>query len=330
MSNNHSTKENRLSQAEGLPRTIPTVVLYQLDMLLEQATKMMGNSQTPDILKPVYWDAILILRRTGMHFEDLIHLREPDNQGCNGCLEQDSGGYWWLHVHRKINKVDKIYRIPLERHHRVVEAIYRQQERVQGIPDYNNERYLFRSQRGILKYASFRDALARDLAPYLIYDGQSYAIKPLQFRHTLATEMLQQGVDMSVVKAVLGYASLREMDRYVDYQIRNQLFNVFKTLRAQDWGFCTTGYSPDSMPCPHRFLLPHHFDSSDAQRATKYYLHTNGDIVKNAFFIAIETLRKSPHSQSASQEQILELQDTEQTNETTQQESDKDGPLGNC
>lgn len=284
MLGNHSKEGNIPFQAERLPHIIPTEVLYQLDMLLNQAICMMESGQTPGILKPVYWDAIFILRRTGIRFDDLIHLREPGYQGYNGCLEQDSDGCWWLHIDHKMNKAAKEYRILLAPSAGVVEAIYRQQERVKGITDYSNEGYLFRSQKGILTYRSFRNALARDLAPHLIHDGQSYAIKLLQFRHTLAVEMLQQGADISIVKKVLGYASLREMDRYADYQIRSQLFNAFEVFHAQDWGFCTTRYSPDSTSCPHRFLLHHHFDIPDGQQDTKLYLHLNEDTVKNAFF----------------------------------------------
>ena len=82
--------------ADTLPRPVPPDVLDQLDALLEQAVQAMRNGQTPSLLQPLYWDAILILRHTGMRFGDLAHLKAPDIHGRNGCLEQDSEGYWWI------------------------------------------------------------------------------------------------------------------------------------------------------------------------------------------------------------------------------------------
>ncbi len=66
---------------EALPRPIPPDVLDQLDPLLEQATKTMKEGQEPPILAPVFWDALLILRHTGMRFEHLAHLKAPDDRG---------------------------------------------------------------------------------------------------------------------------------------------------------------------------------------------------------------------------------------------------------
>src|SRR6266571_1881961 len=66
---------------EALPRPIPPDVLDQFDPLLEQAEKAIKEGQEPSILAPVFWDALLILRHTGMRFEDLAHLKAPDERG---------------------------------------------------------------------------------------------------------------------------------------------------------------------------------------------------------------------------------------------------------
>src|SRR5258708_3857281 len=71
---NHSTKGTIFHKKRTLPRSIPKDVLSRFDMLLAHAMHKMERGQDPGILKPVYWDAILILRRTGILFEDLVHL----------------------------------------------------------------------------------------------------------------------------------------------------------------------------------------------------------------------------------------------------------------
>jgi hypothetical protein len=77
-----------------LPRPVPPDVLDQFDALLEKAVEVMKQDKMPDVLSPMMWDALLILRRTGMRSEDLAHLKAPDEHGRNGCLDQDSEGYW--------------------------------------------------------------------------------------------------------------------------------------------------------------------------------------------------------------------------------------------
>ena len=47
----------------------------------------MKEGQEPAILAPMFWDALLILRHTGMRFEDLAHLKGPDSHGRKGCLD---------------------------------------------------------------------------------------------------------------------------------------------------------------------------------------------------------------------------------------------------
>jgi hypothetical protein len=80
------------SQPIALPRPIPPPVLDQLDLLLDQAIEVMNQGQSPLVLSPTHWDAILILRHTGMRAEDMAHLKAPDEHGRNGCLDQDSDG----------------------------------------------------------------------------------------------------------------------------------------------------------------------------------------------------------------------------------------------
>jgi integrase len=202
------------SAPEALPRPIPPDVLDQLDPLLDQAVEAMKAGHTPPLLIPMFWDAILILRRTGMRAEDVAHLKALDEHGRAGCLDQDAEGYWWVHIHHANTKMNKDHRIPTKLSDGVVDAVRRQQGRITAIPDHFGEHYLFRTQRGILLYGSLRVALKK-LAPSLLHEGHPYVIAPHQFRHTIATDMIEQGVDMYTVKEFLGHASLAMTERYV-------------------------------------------------------------------------------------------------------------------
>lgn len=202
------------SRGQTLPRPIPPDVLDQLDPLLEQAIQAMKQGQNPPILAPIYWDAILILRHTGMRFEDLAHLKAPDEHGRNGCLDQDSEGYWWLRIDYKMTKMKRDHRIPTRMSDGVVEAVRRQCERIKGIPDHFGEHYLFRIKEGIPTRDRF-NALLRKLSDHFIHEGKPYTITAHQFRHTIATDMIEQGIDIYTVKEFLGHRSLAMTERYV-------------------------------------------------------------------------------------------------------------------
>lgn len=312
----HNAKGTNSSKTKTLPRPIPKDVLSQLNMLLGQAIQMMERGQTPGILKLVYWDAILILWRTGIRFEDLVHLKTLDDQGRNCCLDQGSNGLWWLHISRKKKNSVKEYRIPIRESDGVVDALYRQLERVKDLPSSTDEKYLFRNQEGILKSSSLRAALAHDLAPYLIHAGQPYVITPLQFRHTIACEMIQQGVDLYTLKEFLGYSSLAAMDRYVSLSAHKASID-HDVYRTKGSGMCLTSHSIDLIPCPYQYP-----NSSNAQDANSNLLSWQDEINKK-FFITIETLRKKAGFGKAYQGQ--ELQEAKEVIETFQQEGDKDG-----
>jgi len=61
-----------------------------------------------------------------MRFEDLAHLKAPDEYGRNGCLDQDSDGYWWIRIDHTNTKMGKDHRIPTREVDGVIDAIRRQ------------------------------------------------------------------------------------------------------------------------------------------------------------------------------------------------------------
>ncbi len=220
------------SRAEPLPRPLPPVVVDQLDSLLDQAVQATVTGQDPPILPPVLWDALLILRRTGMRFEDLAHLKAPTAQDRQGCLAQDSTCDWWICIDHRNTKMGRAHRIPTNQRDGTVDAVRRQRQRVENVPDHFGENYLFRTDKGILTYGAFQKALEK-LAPSLPYEGQPYRITPHQFRHTIATDMIEHGVDIYTVKEFLGHASLAMTQRYVKKVYRQSLKAKFAAYRVQ-------------------------------------------------------------------------------------------------
>lgn len=149
----------------------------------------------------------------------------------NGCLDQDSEGYWWIRLSYKISKMNKDHRIPTKLSDGVVAAVRRQCELVRQVTDHYGERYLFRTERGLLTLSWFQTNLKR-LASHLTYEGHPYTISPHQFRHTIATDMIEQGIDIYTVKEYLGHASIAMTEKYVQVYLRS-LKTKFDAYRAK-------------------------------------------------------------------------------------------------
>jgi len=353
------------SEPDTLPRPIPPDVLQQLDTLLDQAIQAMETAQQPPLLNAPYWDALLILRRTGMRFEDLAHLKAPDDAGRNGCLNQDSEGFWWIHLRHKINKASKDHMIPTRMSDGVIAAVRRQRERVKDISNHFDESYLFRNQRGILNLTTFQGCLTK-LAPQLLYEGQPYVITPHQFRHTIATEMIDQGIDIYTVKEFLGHAQLATTERYVQiyltslkakydaYQARKQEQEQATSGATADQGQVvpldsdTDGGSIESsvgqlclspLPngignCAHLIVMhdpcptPPHCPTCPKLRASKRHLPCWENKAAN-LVITIDALRANPAYARARQQHEQELQHTQKVIETIKQEGFWDGHIHN-
>jgi integrase len=202
------------SRPDTLPRPIPPDVVDQFDALLDKAVAAMKAGEEPPILSPMLWDALLILRRTGMRTEDVCHLKAPDVHGRNGCLDQDAEGYWWIRIDAEDHKMGKDHRIPTRESDGTVDAIRRQVRRIAGVKDHFHKRLLFRNEGGTLTYRAVNRALER-LAGQLTFEDKPYKIAPHQFRHTIATDMIETGMDIYLVKEFLGHASLQMTQKYV-------------------------------------------------------------------------------------------------------------------
>lgn len=226
---------------DTLPRPIPPDVVDHLEGLLTGAVEAMERGEPPDILPAIHGEALLILRRTGMRFEDVAHLKAPDAHGRGGCLVQDSQGYWWIRIEHTTTKMRRDHRIPTRASDGAIASIRRQAVRAAAAPDHYGEDYLFRTTHGILQYEAFVHALTK-LAPHLMHEGQPYTITPHQFRHTIASEMIQDGVDVYTVKEFLGHKSLEMTQRYVAVYLStlHARFMAYRAKRTQIRAACAS------------------------------------------------------------------------------------------
>ncbi len=348
-----------------LPRPIPPDVLDQFDALLKQAEEAMQRGQEPPVLSPMSWDVLLILRHTGMRFEDLAHLKAPDEHGRNGCLDQDSDGYWWIRIDHTNTKMGKDHRIPTRTNDGVIndgviDAIRRQGERISHLPNHFGAHYLFRTEQGVLLRMTFSTGL-RKLAPSLQHEGRPYLITPHQFRHTLATDMIEQGVDIYTVKEFLGHASLAMTEQYVKiylsslkakydaYRVKKQQTYATEMMATQiqitqpesdaDGGWVENKVGklylsplPDGIGnCVH---LPMHDGCPDSPhcptcpklRANKRHLPVWENKATN-LLITVEALRANPAYARARQKHEQELAHAEKVIKTIKEEGFWDGRI---
>ncbi len=347
---------------ETLPRPIPPQVLDQFDPLLEQAVEAMKQGQQPSFLAPVWWDALLILRRTGMRFEDVAHLKMPDEHGRNGCLDQDADGYWWIRISYEHTKMRRDHRIPTRMNDGVIDAIRRQCERARQFPDHFGGHYLFRTAKGVILYSHMYVALKK-LAHHLAYEQHPYIISPHQFRHTIATDMIEQGVDIYTVKEFLGHKSLNMTEKYVKVYLKSlkAKYDAYRAKKHQtsvtemisqvqvpqhgaevDGGWVENKVGklyvsplPDGIGnCVH---LPMHDGCPDSPhcptcpklRAHKRHLPVWENKATN-LLITVEALRANPAYARARQKHEQELAHTEKVIKTIKEEGFWDGRIHNC
>jgi integrase/recombinase XerD len=200
--------EDRLPQSKKRPRPIPESVL---DQLLAHV----------DLLHPYARNLVAILSVAGLRAIDALHLTED-------CLEFDASGdprlHWYNHKLKRDGR-------PLPVTTAVAEAIKRQQALVKEIPDLFGKRYLFRTKRGLYKFDRFCIHLneVAEKVPILDPNGLVYRFKPHAFRHTVGSQMINNGMGIADVMAYLGHMSPEMTLRYAEIDDDN-LKQKFKAL----------------------------------------------------------------------------------------------------
>lgn len=179
-----------------LPRYIPEEVMRQLNEHLEH------------LPEPVM-RMVLVLQECGMRISELLHLK-------NDCLLQDKAGDWFLRYYQF--KMKKEITIPISRE--IVRVIQEQQRYIKENLKYKFE-YVFSTNEGGGGKGHFRPApkpMGRGaFARYLnklaeehnICDasGERWHFQPHQFRHTVGTRMINNGVPHHIIQRYLGHES---------------------------------------------------------------------------------------------------------------------------
>lgn len=184
--------EKRLIYDEDLPPTsqihprfIPQEVLDQLNQHLAE-------------LSPQVMRMLLLIQECGMRIGELCKLPV-------GCLTQDASGDWFLRTYQ--SKMHKEHSIPLSREG--VAVIQEQQQEMRKRWG-DQARWLFPDKNGHpFKQATFADNLNRLAHRKQIRDatGHLYHFRAHNFRHTVATRMINSGVPQHIVQRYLGHAT---------------------------------------------------------------------------------------------------------------------------
>lgn len=228
---------------ETLPRPIPPHIKIKLDDYLENTIiPLLEDGEDTPIISPSYWDLIIIIRYTGRRTEDIAHLIADESD--IDCLKYDLDGDPQLFLDYRIAKIKKDLVVPLahlkdtEGRNMVERAILRQKERVKGLPPTSDKKkYLFREVIAYdvhgnpitetFSYNKFGTSILLKICNSIplsdigAESGDVYKISPHQFRHTVATEMIDAGVDIYAVKNFLGHSSVTMTEKYIKvYQQR--------------------------------------------------------------------------------------------------------------
>lgn len=176
------------------PRYIPEVVIVQLKKSLYD-------------LEPYLQRLVTILHETGRRISEVCSL-------VFDCLEQDDQKDWYLRVSEI--KFKKIRLIPVS--NQCVKAIKEQQKSLEA--KQGKQKYLFparkQSKSLYISARHFNTAINKLAQKHEIKDlnGKIWRFSAHQFRHTLATSMINNGVPQVMVQNYLGHTSPEMTARY--------------------------------------------------------------------------------------------------------------------
>lgn len=181
---------------KSIPRYIPEEVMQQL------------NKHIEELSEPVM-RMVLVLQECGMRISELVNLNFD-------CLLQDKAGDWFLRYYQF--KMKKEITIPISRE--TVQVIQEQQRYLRKYIAEKDFKYLFSANGGV-QHPDFNPVPnvmeRRTLARYLnrlaekhnICDcsGKRWHFQTHQFRHTVGTRMINNGVPQHIIQHYLGHES---------------------------------------------------------------------------------------------------------------------------
>jgi len=186
-------REDYPKGTKSIPRYIPEIVMQQLNACID------------DLPEPVM-RMTLILIECGMRISELRHLKKD-------CLLQDKAGDWFLRYYQF--KMKKEITIPISRE--IVRVI--QEQRRYTEENFNaSYEYLFGSTHYGAGFRPKAKPISRDCySRYLnklakkhnICDesGKLWRFQTHQFRHTVGTRMINNGVPQHIIQRYLGHES---------------------------------------------------------------------------------------------------------------------------
>jgi hypothetical protein len=201
------------------------------------------------------------------------------------------------------------------------------------------------------------------LAPHLLHEGKPYRLTAHQFRHTIATEMIDQGVDIYTVKEFLGHKTLQMTERYVRIYLKSlkAKYDAYRAKQHQTTALLTMAPLVEVAPptegpeggwvegrvgtlyrsplpdgigwCEHLAMLdpcptPPHCPTCPKLRASKQHLPVWESKAKN-LLITVESLRDNPVYERARLRHEQELQHAEKVITTIKGEGFWDGRIHN-
>lgn len=233
------TEDFRSSKKKSTPRYIPKEVLEQLNQHL---------SELPEQIERM----ILVLQTCGLRISELCLLKLD-------CLRQDNQGDWFLHFTRNKTKQESLIPLPLE----TVRVIQKQQQyilenlgsdfeylfcaRQKGSCSHGGE---FKPKRAVISYASFQRALKQLAEKHNIVDsfGNPWEFQSHQFRHTVATSMVNAGVPLNIIQKYLGHTSPEMTLTYAelfDSTLKKEVFKYHNTKVVKITGEVVSSENPE-------------------------------------------------------------------------------------
>ena len=167
---------------------------------------------------------VVVLENIGMRVNELCQLRI-------GCVKKDLEGDYFLEYYQ--SKTDHISRIPIAKS--VADIIIQQENEV--LERYSNAKYIF-TYNGIkpIGQESFSYYINKLAFEHDIRDinGNLYRFKAHHFRHTVATEYVNTGMNPNMIRMMLGHSKMKSIMSYIDLRDQTVIEAMNEVLDEQN------------------------------------------------------------------------------------------------
>lgn len=227
-------KEDYSKEEKPLPRYIPDEVIAQLNQHLDKL---------PESLMRM----ILVIQECGLRVSELCQLPLD-------CLRQDGKGGWFIQFMRSKIKFETTLPVSIE----LAQVIKEQQNYIkQHLGKYHQHLFCGRESKSefvpapkIMSGISFGNHLKQLADKFNICDstGKRWNFQTHQFRHTVGTRMINNGVPQHIVQRYLGHESPQMTSRYAhihDSTLRKSIDTYLGTKIVNVNGEVIESVTPD-------------------------------------------------------------------------------------